>query len=79
MNDSVNNLPPVCAHSADQKHQVGRARLLRDMGVSCPEMRRMGLPEVAIQIAHGRDPENIDPYGPNNPPMTRPGEVNHEC
>lgn len=53
----------------DQAKQVRECRNLIAIGETIEGLRRQGYAEAAIQIAHGRDPENVDPYGPQNHPM----------
>lgn len=51
-----------------QRKQVSECRRLLELGHSAEWLRSLGYAEAAIQVAAGRDPENLDPYGAQNHP-----------
>ena len=55
--------------SPDQAKQIKDCRYLIAQGETPDGLRKAGYAERAIQIAGGRDPENVDPYGPGNGPV----------
>lgn len=55
----------------EQHQQIEEVKRLIKRGFGITTIRAMGYAEAAIQIAHGRDLENIDPMGPQNHPIER--------
>ncbi len=49
-----------------QQKQVAECREKIARGHTVQQLRDHPYGEAAIQIAFGRDPENMDPYGPQN-------------
>ena len=47
-----------------QRQQIAECKEYIRQGFGAAFLRNQGYAEAAIQIAFGRDPENLDPYGP---------------
>jgi len=56
--------------TGSQSKQIAECKHLIAQGETIPGLRNAGYAERAIMIAYGRDPENMDPYGAQNHPIT---------
>ncbi|WP_422028137.1 hypothetical protein [Roseovarius sp.] len=53
----------------DQRDQIAECKQLRNEGGTFQARLDMGYAYACVAIAFGRDPENLCPYGANNPPV----------